>query len=230
MQAVLDQVALMTDAGSAVEEAGASRADRAMERYACGDADAFAELYDALAPRLYRFAHRWTRSPSAAEDTVQQTLLQMHAARQRFVPGGAVLPWAYAIARRLLIDLGRRGGREELRADGGRDPEQAGAAPSPEEALHLRREEAEARRDLAALPAGWREAFELVKFEGLSVAETAEALGITRGMVKIRTHRATVALREAVAQRRREESVEPAERGVAREARSGGAGEGGRTP
>ncbi|WP_041453447.1 RNA polymerase sigma factor [Anaeromyxobacter dehalogenans] len=229
MQAVLDQVVLMTDAASPVEQAGASRADRAMERYACGDADAFAELYDELAPRLYRFAHRWTRSRSAAEDTVQQTLLQMHAARQRFVRGGAVLPWAYAISRRLLIDLGRRGGREELRADGGRDPEEAGAAPSPEDALHQRREEAEARRDLAALPAGWREAFELVKFEGLSVAETAEALGITRGMVKIRTHRATAALREAVALRRREALLEPVAHGAARGDEPGNAGEGGRS-
>jgi len=40
-----------------------------------------------------------------------------------------------------------------------------------------------------------------VKFEGLSVAEAAEVLGITRAMVKIRTHRATVALREALARR-----------------------------
>ena len=90
MQAVMDQVACMTDGTSDVDVAGASRADRAMEQYACGDEAAFAELYDELAPRLYRFALRWTRSRSAAEDTVQQTLLQIHAARHRFVRGSAV--------------------------------------------------------------------------------------------------------------------------------------------
>lgn len=200
MQAVMQQAALMTDGSSDAEAAPAptSRVDAAMERYACGDESAFSELYDELAPRLYRFALRWTRSRSAAEDTVQQTLLQIHASRDRFVRGAAVMPWAYAIARRLLIDLGRRGAREELRATDVRDPEEPTAAPSPEDALHLRRVEAEAQRDLASLPSAWREAFELVKFEGLSVAETAEALGITRGMVKIRTHRATAALRTAV--------------------------------
>jgi RNA polymerase sigma factor (sigma-70 family) len=202
VQAVMGQVAFMTEARSDVD-AGASSADRAMERYACGDEAAFAILYDEVAPRLHRFALRWTRSRSAAEDTVQQTLLQMHAARHRFVPGSAVVPWAYAIARRLLIDLGRRNGREELRANDVRDPEEPSSAPSPEEALHRRRMEAEARLDLAALPCGWREAFELVKFEGLSVAETAEVLGITRGMVKIRTHRATAALRAATTRRLR---------------------------
>ncbi|WP_242343517.1 RNA polymerase sigma factor [Anaeromyxobacter terrae] len=201
MQAVMGQVALMMDGRSDVGAAGASRADRAMDRYASGEDAAFAEVYDELAPRLHRFALRWTRSRSAAEDAVQQTLLQIHAARHRFVRGGAVVPWAYAIARRLLIDLGRRGVREVLRADDVRDPEEPSAAPSPEEALHHRRVAAEARRNLASLPSGWREAFELVKFEGLSVAETAEVLGITRGMVKIRAHRATAALREEAARR-----------------------------
>ncbi len=215
MQAVIEQVALMTDCRSDVEAVGASCVDRAMELYACGDDAAFVDLYDELAPRLYRFALRWTRSRSAAEDAVQQTLLQIHAARHRFVRGGAVIPWAYAIARRLLIDLGRRGVREELRADAVRDPEEPTTAPSPDEALHRKRVEAQAWRDLASLPTGWREAFELVKFEGLSVAETAEVLGITQGMVKIRAHRATVALREATAQLLGDAS-EPATRPTAR--------------
>jgi RNA polymerase sigma factor (sigma-70 family) len=203
MQAVMGQVALMTEGSSDLDSGRASRADLAMERYACGDEASFSELYDELAPRLNRFAMRWTRSRSAAEDTVQQTLLQIHVARDRFLPGSAVVPWAYAIARRLLIDLGRRGSREELRAGDVHDPDEPTAALSPEEALHRRRTEAEARRDLALLPTAWREAFELVKLEGLSVAEAADVLGITRGMVKIRTHRATAALRKAMATRLR---------------------------
>jgi RNA polymerase sigma-70 factor (ECF subfamily) len=207
MQAVMNQVGFMADGESVADAERASLADSAMDRYACGDDAAFAVIYDALAPRLHRFALRWTHSRSAAEDTVQQTLLQMHSARHRFVRGSAVIPWAYAIARRLLIDLGRRGVREELRGDDVRDVEEAAPAPSPEEALHRRRVQEEARRDLAVLPSGWREAFELVKFEELSVAEAAEVLGITRGMVKIRTHRATTALREAMARRLRDAPV-----------------------
>lgn len=209
MQAVMGQVALMTDGTSDVDAAGAPRADDAMERYARGDEAAFADLYDHVAPRLLRFAMRWTHSRSTAEDTVQQTFLQMHAARHRFAPGGRVIPWAYAIARRLLIDQSRRGVREELRGDDVRDAGEPTTAASPDEALHRRREEAEARRVLAALPAGWREAFELVKFEGLSVAESAEVLGVTRAMVKIRTHRATAALRAAMARRLRERPLRP---------------------
>ncbi len=204
MQAVMQQASVMSQSTTEVVAVGPSRADRAMERYACGDDAAFSDLYDELAPRLHRFALRWARSRSVADDAVQQTLLQLHAARTRFASGSAVVPWAYAIARRVLIDQGRRGKREELRAGDVRDPEEPADDVMPDDALHWRRVEAQAWHDLAALPTTWREAFELVKFEGLSVAEAAEVLGITRATVKIRTHRATVALRDAVARRTRD--------------------------
>jgi RNA polymerase sigma-70 factor (ECF subfamily) len=81
-----------------------SAADLAMERYADGDDSAFATLYDELAPALYGYLLRQTGSSAVAEDGVQQTLLQIHCARDGFVRGAAVRPWAFAIARRLVID------------------------------------------------------------------------------------------------------------------------------
>ena len=72
--------------------------DLAMERYARGDEAAFGELYDAIAPRLYAFLLRQTRSEAAAKDVLQQTMLKIHLARGSFEEA-AVLPWAYAIAR-----------------------------------------------------------------------------------------------------------------------------------
>jgi RNA polymerase sigma-70 factor, ECF subfamily len=173
-------------------------ADQAMDRYADGDATAFAVVYDELAPRLYRYALRQTRSRPAAEDVVQQTFLQIHLARDRFVRGASALTWTYAIARRLLIDATRRGRREELRGDGALGSETLSEALAADEAMDLKEQELLARRDLERLPAALREAFTLVKLEGLSVAQAAEVLGITPGMVKIRTHRAKVALASAL--------------------------------
>jgi RNA polymerase sigma-70 factor (ECF subfamily) len=180
-------------------------ADDAMDRYADGEAIAFSTLYDELAPRLFRFAARRVQSLAAAEDVVQQTFLHIHAARDRFTRGAAVLPWAYAIARRLAIDFLRRHGREELQANPAVDRVEPSGAASPDEQVHRMRSEAALRGDLERLPRALREAFELLKVEGLSVAECAEVLGITRGMVKIRAHRATVALRDA--QLRRDRAV-----------------------
>src|SRR5436305_1552434 len=67
-----------------------------------------------LAPRLLGYLFRHTRDRARAEDVVQQTMLRIHKARGRFTPGAEVTPWAFAIARRLLIDSHRRGGREVL--------------------------------------------------------------------------------------------------------------------
>ena len=174
-----------------------TQADSAMERYAAGDNAAFERVYDALAPRLYGYLLRQTHDRARAEDLLQQTLLQMHRARDRFVPGAEVTPWAFAIARRLLIDTLRRGRREVLTEDGEPD---AGSSADPGADEHVAAAELEARvrRELARLPASQRAAFELVKSEGLSMAEAAAVLGTTTTAVKLRAHRAYAALRMAL--------------------------------
>jgi RNA polymerase sigma-70 factor (ECF subfamily) len=175
--------------------------DAAMDRYARGEDDAFAEIYDRLAPRLFAFLLRYTRDHARAEDVVQQTMLQMHRARGRFVPGAEVVPWAFAIARRLLIDQHRRGGREVL----ARDDEDSAmqlltALDAPADQVVIAKEVAgRLAAELAKLPENQRVAFELIKQDGLSVAEAAQVLGTTVAAVKLRAHRAYEALREVLA-------------------------------
>src|SRR4051812_19092760 len=79
----------------------------AMDRYASGDSQAFAALHRALYPRLLAFLTRMSGSGVTAADLVQDTFLRMHRARSSFTPGGAVLPWAYAIARNTHHDHAR---------------------------------------------------------------------------------------------------------------------------
>jgi RNA polymerase sigma-70 factor (ECF subfamily) len=180
------------------ERTDETAADRAMERYSRGDDAAFADVYDAVAPRLYAYLVRQARDAAKAEDLVQQTLLQMHHARARFTPGAAVLPWAFAIARRLFIDGTRRGRREVLRAEEEERDEAAAEAPGADELLSAQELAAKIDRTLAKLPESQRVAFELIKRDGLSLAEAAEALGTTVTAVKLRAHRAYEALRAAL--------------------------------
>src|SRR5215470_9959828 len=111
------------------EMQGDGPADAAMERYADGDAAAFAIVYDALAPRLLGLLRR--QAPQYAEDLVQQTFFQMHLARGTFVRGAQVRPWAFAIARRLLIDRIRR--RKHESAAAGELPIWGAAGAGPDE-------------------------------------------------------------------------------------------------
>ena len=50
---------------------------------------------------------------------------------------------------------------------------------------------------LRALPNRQREALQLLKFQGLSVAEAAARAGTTPGALKVRAHRAYVAIKAA---------------------------------
>jgi len=173
--------------------------DAAMDRYAAGDDASFGAVYDGLAPRLYGYLVRQTRSRERAEDLLQQTMLQMHRHRGRFLAGAEVTPWAFAIARRLLIDGLRRGKREVL-AEGdepvGADAPALGDAS--DDVVQAQQTAALLRREIARLPEGQRVAFELIKQEGLSLAEAAEVLGTTVTAVKLRAHRAYEALRAAL--------------------------------
>ncbi len=175
-----------------------SVADAAMSRYARGNDSAFSELYDALAPRLFTFALRRLRDDARAEDLVQQTFLKMHAARRHFIPGAAVMPWSFSIARHLLIDRMRAEQRERM--VGRDDAREAAELPCmrdlPDHAANVRGLTRRLEQELAELPEAHRAAFELVQLDGLSMAEAAEVLGTTALTVKARAHRAYQALRK----------------------------------
>lgn len=176
--------------------------DAAMDRYARGDDTAFEEVYDGLAPRLQSFLFRYTHDRGRAEDVVQQTMLQIHRARGRFTLGGQVVPWAFAIARRLLIDQHRRGSREVLAPTGDDSLTQLLAAVDAraDDVAIAKEVAAKLAAALARLPENQRVAFELIKQDGLSVAEAAQVLGTTVAAVKLRAHRAYEALRSVLAE------------------------------
>ena len=177
-----------------------AQASAAMDRYAAGDDAAFGELYEALSPRLYGFLVRLSGEAATAEDLLQQTFLQMHVARSRFARGADVTPWAMAIARRLFIDVVRRNkSRATDLVDGAvLDETNVSGNPTAEDWLVAHETEALIESRLATLSSNQRDAFQLVKQEGLSIAEAASVLGITATAVKLRAHRAYTQLRAAL--------------------------------
>jgi RNA polymerase sigma-70 factor, ECF subfamily len=195
--AVSSWVAALACHGRSVSVPPPAEADVAMQRYAGGDDAAFGMVYDALAPRLYGYLLRQTRQRARADDLLQQTMLHIHRARATFIPGAEVTPWAFAIARRLLVDSLRRGSREVLSDDGEVDPG-PDRGPMADEVAQARELAVRVERVLATLPPSQRTAFELIKNEGLSMAEAAQVLGTTVAAVKLRAHRAYEALRHAL--------------------------------
>ena len=190
-----------------------AKADEAMNRYAEGDDSAFAIVHQAVYDRLFAFLARMSRSPILADDLLQETFLRMHRARGSFVRGARLLPWCYAIARNVCIDHARQRAVRKERTVGSDEGEAAFEQPTGPDAdgeqLTMAAELAEVvERALAKLPHNQREAFVLLRYEGLSVADAAAILGTTEGAVKLRAFHAYEALRAVLG------SLAPKKRGA----------------
>jgi RNA polymerase sigma-70 factor (ECF subfamily) len=171
--------------------------NRAMDRYATGEASAFAVLHEGLYRRLLAFLTRMSGSPVLADDLVQETFLRMHRARASFVTGGAVIPWAYAIARNVHIDHARAAKHrrtERLPSDPGSEPVDTAGGDAESEAIAAELAH-KVQLVLDRLPPAQREAFVMIRYEGLSVQDAADVLGTTPTAVKLRAFRAYEALR-----------------------------------
>ncbi|MCZ7586134.1 MAG: RNA polymerase sigma factor [Deltaproteobacteria bacterium] len=162
-----------------------------MERYADGDETAFASLYDHVRPILFGRLVRKV-GPTTAEDLVQATFLKLHAHRQNYRTGTAVLPWLFTISDRLAIDAFRRLGRDpQTLTSDGTLPE-TGEAPEPPDPLL-----SEALRvALETLPDHQKEVVILNHFHDMDLADVARRLGLDPATVRVRKHRAFAQLRK----------------------------------
>ncbi len=174
--------------------------DAAMDRYARGDVAAFDQLYAMAAPRVRSFLLRMCGNLALAEDLTQETFLRVSRARGSFEERAAAIPWIFSIARNALFDHARRARTRGEVAGKGRVSESSIADPGTrgDEVLAGRELFDVVRAALDRLTVQQREAFVLLRFEGMSVAEAAVVLGTTPGAVKIRAFRAYEALRAAI--------------------------------
>jgi RNA polymerase sigma-70 factor (ECF subfamily) len=169
-----------------------------MERYQQGDRAAFESLFARHGGRVFGFLMRATGDRALAEDLLQHTWLNLHRARASYRAGAPFAPWLYTIANNARRDAARerRRAREDLTADGA-TPEAGHDPHAPEEGG----EEAErVRAALEKLPEGQREVVVLHRWHGLSFGEIAAVVGATEGAVKVRAHRAYLALRAILEQ------------------------------
>ncbi len=183
------------------DEALVARAQR-------GDYAAFDELVTRHEDRLYALALSITRRPADAEDAVQNAFVAVLEHLNEFRGDAPFAAWLRRIAVNAALKTLRRRRTEAAVPLEGDDeaPIQRPELTAPwrgepaalVEAGELRRILAEA---VERLPEGQRLVFVLRDQEGLSVAETAQALALSEANVKVRLLRARLALREELTRR-----------------------------
>ena len=167
---------------------------RLMMLYQRGDRTAVTVLVKSLSPQLYRFFASQLGSRTDAEDMLQDAWLRIHRVRHTYRPREPLLPWVYAIARRVRVDYYRKRQRiasRETPAD--MLPELPAPEKEPNSLLSF-------EELVASLPESQREVLVMLKVNDLSIEEVARAMSSTVGAVKQKAHRAYERLRKLLEQ------------------------------
>lgn len=149
------------------------------------DRDAFAQLFESIAPRVKAFMMRSGASPDVAEEIAQETFVTVWRKSAQFdrVKSTAIT-WIFTIARNVRIDRLRKERRPAL------GPDEPMLVPEePRSPLAEIEESAVVARVTAAiqdLPEDQRETVTLSFIEGLSHRQIAERLGVPLGTIKSR--------------------------------------------
>ena len=142
-------------------------------------------VYRALLAEVQLWLERYFRkrvAPAQLDDLVQEVLLAVHNKRATWDPKRAFYPWLAAIARYRWVDHLRKVYRSAEDELGDYDA----AEDSEEEAVMARMS---LERLFVYLPEKQVEAIELVKIEGLSIAEASARTGQSESLVKVNIHR-----------------------------------------
>jgi len=159
-----------------------------------GDERSYRALLKGIAPYIRSLARRAGLSPEDCEDAVQDVLMTIHSIRHTYDPARPFGPWLVGVTRNRLADRLRRRARiwsRETELTIEHETLVADETNSIEKAEQARR----LRSAVAELPAGQREAVELLKLKELSLKEAASVTGQSEAALKVAVHRAVKKLR-----------------------------------
>lgn len=169
-----------------------------IDRARAGDQRALADVYEWYMPRVYRYVLARVGNPAEAEDLTEDILLKVLGGisgfRWKAVPFSA---WLFRIAHNQVVSYYRKNGNHvranslsENIVDHRQDP-----AATVETRLTLD-DLFQASQDL---PEAQREVVALRFAVGLSISETAQALGKREGNIKALQHKAVARLQRLLA-------------------------------
>lgn len=158
--------------------------------------------------RLFRTAWSILKDRDDAEDAVQSAYLHAFGAIDRFEARSSLSTWLVRITINEALGRKRAAGRRRAQLDAAsvtvlddyREKLMRGSMTGSPDGDYARGQLRRVmERAIGDLPSSFRLVFVLREIEGLSVEETAEALGLMPATVKTRHHRARRRLQDALA-------------------------------
>ncbi len=166
-----------------------------LQRAQRGDKQAFGELYERYAPRVFRYLYAHLDNRLDAEDLTEDVFLRVWKSLGSYQEQGVpFLAFLFRVAHNALIDHYRRGGKgetetsiEEMRIH------ETDAGPA--ETVMANLEHQQLRAKLMELREDYRTVLALRYLSGLTPEETARVMGRSAGAVRVLQYRALAALR-----------------------------------
>jgi RNA polymerase sigma-70 factor (ECF subfamily) len=164
---------------------------------ALGDEAAFAELYDAVAPRVFGLVRRVVRDPAQSQEVTQEVFLDIWQQAARFdVDRGKAMSWILVIAHRRAVDRVRasQASMDRDLRQGIKEYQESydDVAVTVETSMEAER----VNQALGTLTAPQQEAIRLAYYGGYTHQEVAELLKIPVGTVKTRIRDGMIRLRD----------------------------------
>lgn len=172
-----------------------------------GDKAACAICIDLHSPMVYRLGLRLMGNEAEAEDVMQETFLSAFKAIESFEGRSGLSTWLYRIAYNAAMMRLRKPSPQMVSVEETMAGETMAVVPRqlfdwcclPEEDFASDEVRTELEAAIRELPESLQAVFMMRELEGFSTAETATALDLSEGAVKVRLHRARLWLRERLA-------------------------------
>jgi RNA polymerase sigma-70 factor (ECF subfamily) len=180
----------------------------AIRRILAGEKHLFHDLIRPCERSIYFLLFSLLRNEAEAEDAAQETVIKVYLNLKNFRGDSQFRTWVLSIARNEgLGRLRKAATRREDSLEADTDEQTGDYTPAiltswreiPSESLERKELGALLRKAIEDLPEIYRNIVLLRDIEEMDIRETALALGIAEGAVKVRLHRARAMLQRALA-------------------------------
>lgn len=206
-------------------QAAATKEAELIRRIVAGEKELFHELIRPYERMVYLTVFSIVKNETEAEDGAQEAVINSYRHLASFRAEAKFSTWLTTIA----INEGRKRlrkakGAAEDSIEEEMEEKEGDYTPAPLtdwreiplEALERKELREALRKAVASLPDIYRQVFTLRDLEELNIEETAEALGVSPGVIKVRLHRARILLQKQLVPFLR--SAVPARKGFFRRA------------
>ena len=154
-----------------------------------GDRSSFGALYEHFFDRIYRYVSFKTGSASEAEDITGEVFVRMLESIHKFKwQGHPFSSWLFRIAHNLVVDHFRKKGKRNIVSLENSTTSVEAVAVDIDNIIDTELSMGEVRRAMVGLTSLQKEVISLRFAAGLSVAETAHAIGKKDNAVKALQH------------------------------------------